>query len=42
LETFDEIHVAARGIADALVAHLKPGEPEQLMDLLTRFTYPDL
>jgi DNA-binding MarR family transcriptional regulator len=40
LKIFDEIHLAARDIADALVAHLKPGEPERLVDMLTRFTYP--
>ncbi|KEF94977.1 hypothetical protein K883_05162 [Mycobacterium sp. TKK-01-0059] len=41
LAVFDEVHVGAQGIADRLVAHLKPGEPELLMDLLTRYTYPD-
>jgi DNA-binding MarR family transcriptional regulator len=40
LETFDAAHVPARQIADQLVAHLLPGEAEQLADLLTRFTYP--
>jgi DNA-binding MarR family transcriptional regulator len=40
LEVFDAAHVAARPIADRLVAHLRPGEAEQLLDLLTRFTYP--
>ncbi len=42
LETFDEVHRAAQPIAESLVAHLKPGEAEQLMDLLTRYTYPEL
>src|SRR5258705_135168 len=42
MEIFDEVHLAAQGIADKLVAHLKPGEPEQLMDLLTRYTYPEM
>ncbi len=42
LETFDAAHVPAQEIADGLVAHLRPGEAEQLLDLLTRFTYsPD-
>ena len=41
LALFDTAHDNGRGIADDLVAHLGPGEPEQLMDLLTRFTYPD-
>jgi MarR family transcriptional regulator, lower aerobic nicotinate degradation pathway regulator len=40
LETFDTAHVDARPISDRLVSHLKPGEAEQLLDLLTRFTYP--
>ena len=40
LETFDAAHVPARQIANHLVAHLLPGEAEQLADLLTRFTYP--
>jgi DNA-binding MarR family transcriptional regulator len=42
MEIFDEVHLAAKGIADKLVAHLKPGEPEQLMALLTRYTYPEM
>lgn len=41
LEVFDEAHRLAQGIADDMVAHLKPGEPEMLMDLLTRYTYPE-
>jgi DNA-binding MarR family transcriptional regulator len=40
LEVFDEAHERAGVIADELVAHLAPGEPEKLMDILTRFTYP--
>jgi DNA-binding MarR family transcriptional regulator len=40
LEAFDAAHVSARPIADGLVAHLRPGEAAQLLDLLTRFTYP--
>jgi DNA-binding MarR family transcriptional regulator len=41
LEAFDAAHKAAYPIAEGLVAHLKPGEADQLMDLLTRFTYPE-
>jgi DNA-binding MarR family transcriptional regulator len=40
LETFDAAHVPAREIAAGLVSHLRPGDAEQLTDLLTRFTYP--
>ncbi len=40
LEVFDAAHAAARPIADQLTEHLRPGEAAQLMDLLTRFTYP--
>jgi MarR family transcriptional regulator, lower aerobic nicotinate degradation pathway regulator len=40
LEAFDAAHVAAKPIADQLVSHLKSYEAEQLMDLLTRYTYP--
>lgn len=40
LEVFDTAHVNARPIADRLASHLKPGEAAQLLDLLTRFTYP--
>jgi MarR family transcriptional regulator, lower aerobic nicotinate degradation pathway regulator len=40
LQAFDAAHEAAQPIAGQLVAHLRPGEAEQLMDLLTRFTYP--
>ncbi len=42
LEIFDEAHREAQGIAEDLVGHLKPGEADQIMDLLTRYTYPDL
>ena len=40
LELFDAAHVAAQPLAQSLVASLGPGEPEQLTDLLTRFTSP--
>jgi DNA-binding MarR family transcriptional regulator len=40
LEVFNAAHVNAVGLADDLVAHLRPGETDQLIDLLTRFTYP--
>jgi len=40
LEVFDRAHVAAGPIAEQLTSHLRPGEAEQLLDLLTRFTYP--
>ncbi|MFI7455557.1 MarR family winged helix-turn-helix transcriptional regulator [Nonomuraea sp. NPDC049714] len=40
VELFDAAHVAAQPLAERLVAELAPGEPEQLMDLLTRFAYP--
>jgi MarR family transcriptional regulator, lower aerobic nicotinate degradation pathway regulator len=40
-EVFDDVHVNAQSIADDLVAHLKPGESELLIDLLTRYIYPD-
>ncbi|MFF3462404.1 MarR family winged helix-turn-helix transcriptional regulator [Streptomyces sp. NPDC001984] len=39
IELFDEAHEAA-SVAERLVAELGPGEPEQLMDLLTRFACP--
>src|SRR6478672_4749788 len=38
LELFDAAHVAAEPLAERLVSVLKPGEAEQLTDLLTRFT----
>ncbi|RPK33550.1 HTH-type transcriptional repressor NicR [Streptomyces sp. ADI93-02] len=40
-ELFDAAHTAAPPLSQALVAHLAPGEAEQLLDLLTRFTYTD-
>jgi DNA-binding MarR family transcriptional regulator len=40
VELFDAAHVAAAPLAERLVAQLAQGEPEQLMDLLTRFAYP--
>jgi DNA-binding MarR family transcriptional regulator len=40
LAAFDTAHRAAKPISEALTAHLRAGEAEQLMDLLTRFTYP--
>jgi DNA-binding MarR family transcriptional regulator len=40
LEVFRAAHVSAEGMADQLLAHLRPGEGDLLMDLLTRFTYP--
>jgi MarR family transcriptional regulator, lower aerobic nicotinate degradation pathway regulator len=39
-EVFDAAHAAAPPIAQAMVAHLGPGEYDTLLDLLTRFTYP--
>jgi DNA-binding MarR family transcriptional regulator len=39
VELFDAAHVAAAPLAERLVAELRPDESEQLMDLLTRFTY---
>ena len=40
VELFDAAHVAAEPLAERLVAALRPGEPEQLADLLTRFACP--
>jgi DNA-binding MarR family transcriptional regulator len=40
IELFDAAHVAAEPLAERLVAQMGPGEPEQLADLLIRFTYP--
>ncbi|MCX4559874.1 MarR family winged helix-turn-helix transcriptional regulator [Streptomyces umbrinus] len=40
IELFDAAHAGAAAPAESLVAGLKPGEPEQLTDLLTRFAYP--
>jgi len=39
---FDAAHVNAAAILDGLVGHLDPGEAAYLLDLLTRFTYPDI
>ncbi|GIH22670.1 hypothetical protein Aph01nite_09800 [Acrocarpospora phusangensis] len=39
-ELFAAAQVAAEPMSERLVAELKPGEAEQLMDLLTRFAYP--
>jgi MarR family transcriptional regulator, lower aerobic nicotinate degradation pathway regulator len=40
MAVFDAAHLEAVAPAEALVAHLRPGEAEQLTDLLTRFTHP--
>ncbi|GAA1304326.1 MarR family winged helix-turn-helix transcriptional regulator [Saccharothrix xinjiangensis] len=40
-ELVDAAHAAAEPQAEHLVAHLGPGEAEQLGELLTRFSYPD-
>jgi DNA-binding MarR family transcriptional regulator len=40
LEIFDAAHRNGQSIADELVTHLGHQESDQLMDLLTRFTYP--
>ncbi|MEU1518667.1 MarR family winged helix-turn-helix transcriptional regulator [Streptomyces sp. NPDC005811] len=40
LALYDAAHGAAEPLAEHLVAGLKPGEPERLTDLLTRFAYP--
>ena len=37
LQIFDEANRRAQSIAEQLVAHLRPGEPQLLMDLLTRY-----
>jgi DNA-binding MarR family transcriptional regulator len=39
-DVFDAAHEPAHDIAAELFAHLDPGDAAQLMDLLTRFTYP--
>lgn len=39
LELFDAVHTTAEPLAGRLVADLRPGEPEQLTDLLTRFVF---
>ncbi|MFF4354082.1 MarR family winged helix-turn-helix transcriptional regulator [Streptomyces sp. NPDC001530] len=40
VELIDAAHVAAEPLVERLVAELGTGEPEQLTDLLTRFSYP--
>lgn len=40
LNTFDAAHIGARSIAESLVSHLRAGEADRLLDMLTRFTYP--
>ena len=40
VELFDAAHVPAEPLAQRLVAVLGHGEPEQLTDLITRFTCP--
>ncbi len=40
LELYDAAHLAAKPLAQRLVAELEPGEAEQLTDLLTRFSHP--
>ncbi|HEY4454782.1 MAG TPA: MarR family transcriptional regulator [Pseudonocardiaceae bacterium] len=40
IELFDAAHVGADALAERLVADLRPGETEQLTDLLTRIAYP--
>lgn len=42
LSVFDEVHLAAAPIHEQLVSHLRPGEADHLLDVLTRFTHPDL
>jgi len=42
LAVFDTAHANAAPILDQLVGHLAPGEAALLLDLLTRFTYPDI
>ncbi|ORX02599.1 MarR family transcriptional regulator [Mycobacterium triplex] len=38
IELFDAAHVAAEPLAEQLVSVMRPGEAQQLSDLLTRFT----
>ncbi len=40
LEVFDQAHDNGTPIAESLTHHLASGEFDQLVDLLTRFTYP--
>jgi DNA-binding MarR family transcriptional regulator len=42
VEAFDSAHDNGAAIAERLNAPLGPGEYDQLMDLLTRFTYTSL
>ncbi|WP_329454018.1 MarR family winged helix-turn-helix transcriptional regulator [Streptomyces sp. NBC_01497] len=42
LDLFDAAHLAAKPLAEGLVADLRPGESEQLTELLTRFTHPSV
>jgi DNA-binding MarR family transcriptional regulator len=39
-KVFAGAHAEAPALAERLVSHLAPGEAEQLLDLVTRFTYP--
>ena len=39
-KVFEGAHAEAPRLAEQLVSHLAPGEAEQLLDLVTRFTYP--
>ncbi len=41
VEVFDAAHVNGAPLVDELVEHLGPDGYRTLMDLLTRFTYPD-
>jgi DNA-binding MarR family transcriptional regulator len=41
MELFDAAHVAAEPLAQRLISTMGPGEAEQLMNLLIRFTTPD-
>ncbi|MFE6286569.1 MarR family winged helix-turn-helix transcriptional regulator [Streptomyces sp. NPDC057877] len=40
MDLFNAAHAAAAAHAERLVADLRPGEPEQLVDLLTRVAHP--
>lgn len=42
LAMFDAAHGPAQPIADDLVAHLEPREVADLVELLTKFTHPDV
>jgi DNA-binding MarR family transcriptional regulator len=41
MELFNAAHRVAAPVAERWVAELGPGEPEQLIALLTRFAYPE-